>query len=71
MAIISLLSFNSCKKDWTCACSVTYSNGLGGSNTIYPKYNLENKSHSDAQHDCEYWEGTYTSQGTAASCDLQ
>jgi len=67
VAAVSMMALASCKKDYTCECTVTAGGSSATSSTV-----LENVSKSDAEDACistsSYTVGTTTSTTT---CDLK
>jgi hypothetical protein len=57
-----LMSFQSCKKDYTCKCTLT----AGNVDIAYTKVKK-----SDAQESCDAAETTYKTADATANCDLQ
>ncbi|GAA4462103.1 hypothetical protein GCM10023093_08010 [Nemorincola caseinilytica] len=57
--------FTSCKKDYTCTCTITT-----GSTTVTQPYALGKQSKSDAKDACDKMSATYTTALSTASCKL-
>jgi len=67
VAAVSLMALASCKKDYTCECTVTSNGSSATSSTV-----LENVSKSDAEDACiSTSSATFGGQTTTTSCDLK
>jgi hypothetical protein len=51
LAIVSVLSFSSCKKDYVCKCSKTYTSGSGSYTQNYSTYTYRD-TRTDAESRC-------------------
>lgn len=60
IAIIAVAGLTSCKKDYTCSCTV--------SGTALPVIPLNNSSKSDAESTCDLARSTYQMADPAATC---
>jgi hypothetical protein len=67
VAVVSAISFASCKKDRTCTCTTTTS--AGGSSTSVVKYDKAKKG--DARSQCLSYTTTGTGYTTTTTCDLK
>lgn len=74
--LFSALVFSSCKKDWTCSCSVTWTNSalfVSGDTTFTSSTPINDKSKGDAKDACDAGDGSQDDGfgGTVASnCDI-
>lgn len=74
-AVLCSCAFVSCKKDYTCDCTVTVSiPGFGGSSSETITYNMTKVKKKDAENRCDDYQSDAQSQlaglGTA-TCDLK
>jgi hypothetical protein len=58
--------FTSCKKDYSCTCTVT----VGGVSTQQPAATIKDATKKDAKSKCSDLEKGYTSLGATASCSI-
>ncbi len=65
VAVLSTLSFTSCKKDYTCTCTTTV-----GSLSNTKTYDLRNQTLRDADDACERYESNANSGVGTTSCHL-
>ena len=65
LAAFAVLSFSSCKKDWTCHC--TYTDPFSGSGATID-YAIKNSTQSDAKNSCNNYA---TVGGVSWSCGLK
>lgn len=65
VAVVATM-FTSCKKDYTCTCTITVS---GGSPVTQP-YPLGKQTKGDAKDACDKMTTTYTTAASTASCKL-
>jgi len=66
MAVFALM-FTSCKKDYTCSCTVTVT---GQSTTTPVSATFTKTTKSDAQSNCDKMKTTYTTAATTADCHI-
>lgn len=66
LAGVAMLALASCKKDYTCDCSITTG---GETNTI--KADIKGAKKKDAQEFCDAAQATYSQGGSTATCTLK
>jgi hypothetical protein len=70
VAFVAGLAMTSCKKEWTCECTVTlYTNGASTSTTVSGK--TDKMSKKDAKDKCKSSTTGDTQNGTKSTCDIK
>ncbi|HET6228402.1 MAG TPA: hypothetical protein VFF27_19125 [Bacteroidia bacterium] len=70
IALLTFISFASCKKDHTCTCTVTPLGGIFSIPSIEEK-TFRTKTIAEAEQDCEEFEDEMTTHTDSAHCVLK